>query len=305
MASSFYTNAILGRGFLDTLERRIVLPRLMWRDAEAEFAGSVGRSVEIRRPQVRTASKRTAGAVTALTAVDGSDEFITITLDQHIYDLQNVTDFSETVDISDRVIQVTGPMIRAVSRGLEDEAALVMTGATYPGAGQFTHSTASETPDDLTDQFSDISVYLDSNDVDVDGRYAVAGTDATRVLQKSDLLRNQDTRGSAGPSMLRDRTIGNVYGFDVVKSNAIPSDKVYLFHDSAYLMAIRSPIRPHGAASARSMRSENGQLAITMVEDYDPNTAQDRVLVHSFCGTTVNTDGGTLLRAAEMTITAV
>ena len=104
--------------------------------------------------------------------------------------------------------------------------------------------------------------------------------------------------------MLSRRTISqDVYGFTVVRSNAVPADKAYAFHDSAYMMAIRAPIRPFGAASARSMRTEDGSLAITMVEDYDPGTAQDRVLVHSFCGTTVNTDGGNLLRAAELTIT--
>ena len=329
--TALFHNDILARAFLDTLEREIVLPRLMWRGAEAEFAGRLGRTVDMRRPQVRSALTAEIGPQDingvgvggpydsddpspTLVAVAGIEPYIPITLDTRVYDRQPVTDFALTTDVESRALQILAPMYRAVARGLEDICATLMTGATYPAGGQFdinapTATTDPDDPEDFVDLMADLSVYLDQQNVPSSGRYFVVGTEYQRALLKAPSVKQADRAGTT--EALRRATLLEHYGFTIVKSNAIPADSAYAFHESAYMVAMRAPVVPSGAKGGQSIAMDG--LAMTLVEDYDPDVAEDDVLVSTFIGTTINTDPGlsgagnpagapVFLRAAEVTV---
>lgn len=311
-STAFFTTEILG-AFLDTLERSIVLPALMWRDVERDFQGNLGRTVNVRKPQIRTADTALVGPqdfngigiggpldaaeeIPTLTAVANVETYIPVTLDTRVYDRQPVSDFAQTTDIQDRNLQVFAPMLRAVARGLEDEAAALMTGATYPDAAaggtySIKSSTAATTPgepEDFVDLMVDLASQLDDNNVPMEDRVLVIGSDYQRNLLKAPSVKQVDRSGS--DSALRRAQILDLYGFQVIRSNAIPSDEAYAFHRSAYIMAIRPPVAPMGAKESGSLTTSG--MAITGVYDYGNDTAVDDVLMSAFVGTEVNTDPG-------------
>lgn len=326
--TAFFSDNILAQGFLTNLEREVVLPRLMWRDVESDFAGRLGRTVDVRKPQLRTALTAdiapedfqgvgVGGPLDSnnpsptLTARAGLESYIPVTLDTRVYDRQPITDFSNTVDIQDRQLQVLAPMYRAVARGLENIAATLMTGATYPAGGQRSINSSTADPEDFVDLIADLAVDLDAANVPYEGRWFVVGNDYARALLKAPSVKQVDRAGT--DEALRRATLLDHYGFTIVRSNAIPADSAYAFHESAYIMAMRAPVAPHGAKSAQSVALDG--MAMTMVEDYDPDVAEDDVLVSTFVGTAVNTDPGlsgagnpagapVFQRAIEVTVTA-
>lgn len=313
MASSVsFTNDILGQ-FLDTLERVPNLQSLVWRDVETDFTGRVGRRVNLRKPQVRTAQSADVGpqnhqgdigvggpfdatAFPTLTSVEGNDSYIPITIAERIYDRQPISDYSETMDVEDYTIQIVAPMVRAVSRGLEDEIAALMAGATYPAANTWTinrgtgtgYTVDGATSEDFVDVIADFKTRLDEVDVPQDGRVLLVGNDYQNAILKADTLKSSDRAGTS--EQLRTGMILNHYGFDVMYSNAIASNKAYAFHRSSYFMAVRAPRVPQGVIDAAVMADSN--FAMTMVVDYNQNTSATEILVSSFVGTTVNTDPG-------------
>lgn len=311
-STALFTERVLGSGFLETLNREIVLPSLMTRDVEADFNGKIGRTVDVRKPQVRTAATvdvgplnifpasgvggplQPGGNLPNLTLVGGVETYVPISIDKRVYDRQPFSDFASTMDLQDKTIQVVAPMVQAVARGLEDRAALLMTGATYPVSNDKTIKginavTAPSTADQFLDFISDLAVDLDALNVPRQGRYIAAGTQFARSLLRA-LGRRID--GSA-PSInaLQTATIANdVSGFRIVRTNAIAATQAYAAHPSAYLMAIRAPRVPEGATSGMSMASDG--MAMTLVQDYLPGTSEDSILLSTFVGTAVNTDPG-------------
>lgn len=341
MASSVsFSNRILGQ-FLDTLERVPNLQNLVWRDVETDFTGRVGRTVDLRKPQVRSAQSADVGpqnhqgdvgvggpfdatAFPTLTSVEGNDSYIPITINERIYDRQPISDYSETMDIENYTIQIVAPMVRAVSRGLEDEIAALMAGATYPAASTWTINRGTGTGytvdagapggegnEDFVNVIADFKTRLDSVDVPQDGRVLLVGNDYQNALLQAESVKNSDKAGTA--EQLRTGMIMNHYGFDIMYSNAIASNKAYAFHRSSYFMAVRAPRVPQGVIDAAVMADSN--FAMTMVVDYNQSTSATEILVSSFVGTAVNLDPGlqdaaatnpagapTFLRAIDITV---
>ena len=59
MANTFITPSVIAKTTLGLLTREIVLPSVVWRDFESEFAGRIGDSVTVRVPATATAREWT------------------------------------------------------------------------------------------------------------------------------------------------------------------------------------------------------------------------------------------------------
>jgi hypothetical protein len=58
VANAFLKPQVIARAALGLLMREIVLPALVWRDPEPEFAGKIGDTVTVRLPARATARTR-------------------------------------------------------------------------------------------------------------------------------------------------------------------------------------------------------------------------------------------------------
>ena len=304
MANAFLKAEKIANFSLGVLEREIVLPALVWRDAGGSFRGAAGDTISIRVPARTTARTRTLrqsrGAVGSqasegqgiITMDELTETKVDVTLDTAPYSAVPITDEDLTLDIVDFGAQVAEPQVRAVAEAVENAVAAEMTGADY--ATTITMSTT-----DPFDSIVDARVALNKQNVPMSERRLVVGADFEGLLLKSDELHQVDKAGS--DSALRDAAIGRIAGFnDVVVSNALPSNVGFAFHRTAYVLSMQAPAVPEGATYGAS-RSAFG-LAMRWIRDYDFRNVQDRSLFDTYIGTNHVADGAATAEVQTVTI---
>lgn len=292
MPHSFLQATRIAAASLGLLEREIILPRLVWRDAGGDFAGAFGDTISLRIPSRTSARTRTfrgarpaASEGTGVITMDELTEHkVDVTLDTAPYSAVAITDEQLTLDITNFGDQILRPQVRAVAEAIENAIVSEMVSATYATGHNLTL--------DTTEPYNtvvDARVALNKQNVPLTGRHLVVGADLEGVFLKSEHLNRADQSGSTGA--LRDATIGRLAGFEsVVISNALPANVAFAFHRSAYVLSMRAPAIPDGATYGAS-RSFEG-LAMRWIRDYDFRNVQDRSLIDTYIGTNIVADGG-------------
>jgi len=311
VANSFIKPERIAAQALGLLEREIVLPALMWRNAGGDFAGAAGDTITIRVPARTTARTRVLRGAraynTSVTSADGTtdtnvagagiitmDELtetsVDVTLDTDVYNAIPITDEELTLDITDFGRQIAEPQVRAIAEGVENAVVAEMTGAPFHPDHQlyFDPEATATTGVGPYDALVDARVLLNKANVPRNERYLVVGSDWEGVILKSDDLHEADKSGS--DSALRDADIGRIAGFSrVIVSNALPSDQAIAFHRTAFVLGMRAPAVPAGASFGAS-RSAFG-LSMRWIRDYDFRNVQDRSLFDVYIGTNHVADG--------------
>lgn len=298
MANTFILPTKIASQALGLLEREIILPALVWRNAGGDFGGTAGDTITLRVParaQARTRALRGARPTTSegagiITMDDLAETSVDVTLDTAVYSAVPITDEELTLSITDFGAQIAEPQVRAVAEGIENAVAAEMTGATYA-------STITLNTTDPYDSIVDARVALNKANVPMTDRYLVVGADFEGYILKSDELHQVDKSGS--DSALRDATLGRLAGFSAVVSNALPPNVGFAFHRTAYVLGMRAPAIPAGATFGAS-RAGFG-LAMRWIRDYDFRNVQDRSLFDTYIGTSVVADGASESQTVTIT----
>lgn len=306
MANYFLKATRIAAASLGLLEREIILPRLVWRDAGGDFSGAFGDTISLRVPSRTTARTRTFRGARP-TASEGhgvivmddlAETKVDVTLDTAPYSAVPITDEELTLDITSFGEQILRPQVRAVAEAVENAIAAEMVGATYPTGHNLTMPTGAT--DDPYDTIVDARVALNKANVPMNDRYLVVGADMEGVFLKSDHLNRVDASGT--DSALRNATIGRLAGFEaVIVSNALPSNVGFAFHRTAYVLSMRAPVVPDGATYGASQSFEG--LAMRWIRDYDFRNVQDRSLIDTYIGTNIVADGAAANEVQTVTIT--
>lgn len=269
------------RTALGILEREVLLPSLVWRDAGGDFRGAKGDAITVRLPAYAVANRRALRSGTTRTKSALHERKVVLTLDEDIYMDVPITDEQLTLDIEDFGTQVLNPVLGGVARGLEDVLVETMTGATYE----------TEIEIDLADLKGTVAAArkaLNDAEVPAGDRTLLVGSAVEAELIQLDNFVKANESGST--STLRDATIGRFYGFTVVSSNRIAPDEAYAFHKTAYVLSQRAPIVPAGAPWGAT-QSFNG-MAIRTVRVFDPDEVEDRFVTDAWVGANIVKDAG-------------
>jgi hypothetical protein len=283
---------------LGLLEREIVLPGLVWRDAGGDFAGAAGDTITLKVPartQARTRALRGVRPTTSegagiITMDELTETSVDVTLDTDVYSAVPITDENLTLDIQDFGAQILEPQVRAVAEGIENAVAAEMTGATY----------ATNLTFDSTDPYKtlvDAHVALNKVNVPRTERFVVAGADVEALVLKSDHLSRVDQSGS--DAALRRAEIGRMANFPIYVSNALPANLAFAFHRTAYVLGMRAPVIPAGATFGASQSAFG--LSMRWLRDYDFRNVQDRSLVDTYIGTSIVADGANEVQTVTVT----
>jgi hypothetical protein len=270
---------------LALLEREVVLPNLIWRDAAGDFRGAKDDTISIRLPAYAKANKRALRSSDARVRSKLHERKVDVTL---THDLQvdiPVTDEEATLDIRNFMRDLVAPALRGIVRGYEDEVADLITGATYA------HSTITVDPDAEQggyDALVDARKALNDANVPMGGRVAVVGSSIEAAILKSPQLARVDQSGT--DSALREATIGRLAGLPVISANALPPEEGYVFHRTAFVLNTRAPFVPDGAPWGASMSA--GGFAIRAVQVLDPDDIVNILATDAWVGTNVVTDVG-------------
>lgn len=284
MANGFIKATRVVNTALGVLNREVVLPQLVWRDAAGNFAGAKDDTISIRVPSTTSARRRTMRTGGAVVVDELNETKVDVTLNTNIYKAVGVSLEEQTLDVTDFEAQVSNPATEAVGREVEDLLAEEMSGATYRAG---THTLAL----DASDPWQTIvqaRTALNKSRVPAAGRYLAVGADAEEVLLKSDRLSKLDV---AGDGALREASLGALAGFrNVVSVPGLDPDVIIAFHMTAFVLSMQAPAVPRGAVTGAS-RAWNG-LAMTAIQDYDQTNMKDRFVLHTFAGTNNVTDFG-------------
>jgi hypothetical protein len=298
MANTFIKATRIAAAALGLLEREIILPGLVWRDAGGDFRGAGGDTISIKVPartQARTRALRGARGSSSegtgiITMDDLTETKVDVTLDTAVYSAVPVTDEELTLDLVDFGAQILEPQVRAVAEGVENAVAAEMTGATY----------ATNLTFDSTDPWKtlvDAYTALNKSNIPREGRAVVVGADVENAILKSEHLARVDHSGS--DAALRRAELGRLAGFPIYTSNAIPSNLAFAFHKTAYVLGMRAPMKPDGVPYGASTSGHG--LSMRWLRDYDFRNVQDRSLVDTYIGTSVVADGAN--EAQTVTVT--
>ena len=283
MANTILTAATIARASLGLLLRDIVLPGTVNRDAESDFSGQVGQTVNIRIPasfssHVYTQTLRAAG--TPITVDDITEGSIPVVLDQTIYVAAAASDEELTFSIVDFGKQVLDPQVAAVAIGMENILAAAMNAI---AAGTITYSKATvKSGGSAIDAVLAARAELTAAKVPAGGRYlAVSPEVETALLQSPDLVRF-DGSGDSPNQALREATVGRLFGFTVVSSPAITTKTAIAYHQDAFAFVTRAPIVPAGVVFGQS--ATYAGLGMRYIRDYDSLFLRDRSIVSSLAG---------------------
>jgi hypothetical protein len=298
VANTFLKPEVIARTALDLLQREIVLPRLVWRFGQADFAGAKDDTITLRLPAVLTARDYEWRTRTAAIVIDDLTEIgVDVSLDTHPYSAVAVTDEQLTLDIISFGAQVLVPQVRAVAERLENLIATTLGGAIVPADAELPHAIGT------TDGYVtavEARKQLNIQNVPMAGRVLLLGANLEADFLNSDHLTLVDQSGS--DSALRDGTLGRILGFTVVTSNAIDPDIGYAFHATAVAFGNVAPVVPDGATAGAS-ESLDG-LAMRWLRDYDPNYLRDRSVVSAFAGAASVEEDGENMRLVKINMVA-
>jgi hypothetical protein len=281
---------------LRQLQRQIVLPALIWTNPIANFGGSSNDTINVKIPAILASRARTfRGTSTArnVTADDLIESVVPVTLDDIIYSAVNLTDEQMTLDIQSFSEQVLLPQANAVAYGIENYVGTnLFTAAPY----QSTHFTD---PTDTYPSILDARQFLNDSNVPDAGRTLVVGSSFETVLLKDKQLRHFEYSGDQANEALRQASVMNLAGLQVIRSNALAPDEAYLFHRTAFILTNAGPVKPASVQSGASMALQG--LACRWISDYDYINLQDRSLLDTYVGHAIVTEpNGSFVRATKL-----
>lgn len=284
MANTFIKATRVVSTMLGVLERQVVLPSLVWRDAGGDFSGTANDTITLRVPAYTTARTRTLRGGTGITVDELAETKVDVTLANDVYKAVGVSLEELTLDVVNFEAQIAIPATSAVARGVEDALATMMNAETYTTGIAFLES-------DPYVGLIDARIALNNANVPFNDRFLAVGSHVEAAILKSDRLSRFDMSGSS--DAMREAVIGRIAGFTVVSVPGLDPHIAIAAHRTAFVLSMKAPAVPQGATVGAS-RSYNG-FAMTAIQDYDFINTRDRFAAHVFVGTNTVRDRGTIV----------
>jgi len=284
MTNTFITPTVVSRIGLATLWNNLVLAGLVWRDFDADYAGNVGDTVNVRKPPVFTANvfNRAAG-VTVQDAIESSVPV----------QLTTVADVSFAVTAEDLTLRVDDfrgrllvPALNALTNKIDVDVANALCAAATGGGGGGTVTMTSVASDAMVKARE----ILTRNKLPVTERSAVLSPEATSAALSDPLFVQNQMAGTT--DALRNANVGRAFGTDTYESGTFgygpgaagQADGV-AFHRSAVALVMRPLAAPQGVAPNMYAIENYKGLSLRVVYGYDILHKQDIVSVDCLYGT--------------------
>lgn len=124
---------------------------------------------------------------------------------------------------------------------------------------------------------------LSQRGVPLTGRVLVVGANWEAALLDHPQL--QKVNESADSGLLRQATLGKLYGFTIVADYTVGANEAWAFQRDAITLATRTTAIPRGVAFARTVSAQG--FSLRYLHDYDPDILTDRAVVDTFAGAQV------------------
>lgn len=271
------------------LARQLVLPGTVLRVNAGEMSGPNGETITVRVPAVGTAREQATRSAT-ITYDDITETGVDVSID-HIYHGKLVSDEEMSFDVQNFGAQISAIQVEAVARKAEDELAAVLNALASEADFALTASDS-----DTEDTILSARETLSAANVPASDRFlAVSPQIATRLLSVDKFVKVNESGDS---DALRNATLGRIYGFTVVESNALTAGTAVAYHRSSFVFANKVPMKPRGAVDSATASYQG--IGLRHIFQYVPDKLSDASVVSTFAGAAL-VDGA---RAVKLTTAA-
>lgn len=265
---------------IELLTRSLVLPMTVSRVPGGDYTGPNGGTITVRVPQPGAARTQTNPGDT-ITYDDVTEIPVDVTL-SHLYHGKLVSDQELTYSIEDFGRQISRVQIDAVATGAEDKLAAVMNAltadATVDGTGAQSDAVLQEAREFLTRALCPAG-----------SRFLAASPEFVTSILKNDKFVKVNESGSS--SAMRQAVVGTIYGLTVVESAGLDAGEAVAYHQSGFVFANRTPVKPRGATD--SATSTASGVGLRQIFQYVPDKLSDASVVSTFAGAAATYENGT------------
>lgn len=290
MTNMLYTPEQAARSTIAALRHLTVLPRTVRQDFSTEFVAGRGQTVNVLAPtrlsdegdsqsEARVYSKADREARREIVFDEIAQDYVSVSMTDQVYKAVRLPDDFATFDLTSLEQQVLRPMAESVVDGLTSPLVDVMTGI----------DTDANIPEIAVDGSNvrqaliQARRVLNSRKVPQAGRVIAVGPGVEAAFLSDDLLQKANESGSTG--VLREATIGRLFGFDIVADPALPEDYAVAYDRDAFALVTRPSRAPEGAAFAAT-RAQDG-FAMRYIQHYSPIHLEDQAVLDAFVGAAV------------------
>lgn len=278
MANTLYTPEQAARSTLAALRYLTVLPRTVRQDFSQEFIAGRGQVVNIKNPisagTARTYTAANRAARDAIVFDDLTQDTIPVTLDTQVYKANRLPDDFVTFTLTSLEAEVVRPMAESVVDGVTSPLLTEMNGVAVD----------TDVPALAADGSNALEVLiaaraeLNSRKVPMTDRFFAATPAAEAALLQVPQLQKVNESGTDG--VLRDATIGRLFGFTIVTDPGLNQSVAY--HRDAFAHVTRPSAPPRGAAFSATIAQDG--FALRYLQHYNPLQLEDQAVVDAFVG---------------------
>lgn len=284
MAHDLYTPQQAARSTLAAIRYLSTLPRTVNQDFSTEFVAGRGRTVDIPLPvsvgAARTYTAENREARDAIVFDEAAQETKPVTISDQVYKALRVPDDFATFDLASFERQLARPMAESVSDALVNPLITAME-ATATDAGVPTLDADGSNARAVLIAMRKVlnSREFSGRRAPVTNRYVAVGANAEAAILSDELLQRVNESGDGG-DMLRNATIGRLFGFTIVADALLDPDSVIAYHSDAFVHVTRPSKNPDGAAWSQTIAQDG--FALRMLKHYNPYQLEDQVVVDAF-----------------------
>lgn len=278
MANTLFTAEQAARSTLAALRWLSVLPRTVRSDFSTEFVAGRGQTVNVKGPITATGRTYTAANRAARDAIvfdDVTETWVPVTMEDQVYSAVRLPDDFATFDLVSLEQQVLVPQAEAVVDQLVAPLATEMNAVVDPGL-----------PTLLADGSNALAVLiaarqeLNDRKVPMSDRFVAVSPSAEAAFLSVDQLQKVNESGSDG--VLREATIGRLFGFTIVADPNITDGMGVAYHRDAFAHVTRPSRPPEGAAKSAAVAQDG--FALRWLQHYNPTQLEDQSVVDTFVG---------------------
>ena len=282
MAHVLYTPEQSARATLASLRWLTNLPRTVRQDFSAEFVAGRGQTVNVLGPvdagKANVYTKAQRDAREAIKFNELNQTWFPVKLENQIYNALRLPDDFATFTLTDLTRQVLVPQAESV---VNDLAAPLI-------AEMVATETDEKIPAMALDGSNALNVLikarqvLNERHIPTDGRYFAVGADLEAAILSLPQLQKVNESGSS--EVLRNATIGRLFGFEILADPALPADFGVAYHRDAFAHIMRPSRQPEGAAKSATVAQDG--FALRWIQHYNPLQLEDQSVVDTFYGAT-------------------
>lgn len=296
MAHTLFTAQQAAQATLSSLRRLTNLPRTVRQDFSTEFVAGRGQTVNVKGPisagQARVYTKANRDARNPIQFNDLTETWVPVKLEDQVYNAVRLPDDFATFTLENATRQVLRPQAESVvdelATPLITQMAAIATDSSIPAVA----------PDGSN--FRKVLIkarqVLNDRKVPMAGRTFAVGSDLEAAALNDELLQKVNESGSS--DVLREATLGRLFGFTIVADQALPSDFGIGYHRDAFAHVTRPSRQPDGAAFSAAVAQDG--YALRWIQHYNPLQLEDQSVVDTFFGAaTLDADRAVSVALAE------